>query len=108
MSGELSGTLRERAIIETRNDVRDQYAGAKGKYAYAGQAWVSVTPLVPASLEQAQSLSAMQRWQVIMRKREGIDQRVRLTWRGKYLSVRQVLSDPREPAHLILTCEEIR
>jgi hypothetical protein len=53
-------------------------------------------------------LSAMPRWQVTMRKREGIDPRVRLTWRGKYLAVRQVVSDPREPAYLIATCEEVR
>lgn len=108
MSGELTGTLRERVIIETRLDNRDAIGGARGKYAYAGEAWVSLMPLVPAELTQADSLSAMPRWQVTMRKREGIDPRVRLTWRGRYLAVRQVISDPREPAHMVLTCQEIR
>jgi head-tail adaptor len=108
MSGELAGALRERIIIETRAGNRDSIAGATGKYIYAGEAWASLMPLVPASLTQADVLSAMPRWQVTMRKREGIDPRVRLTWRGKYLAVRQVISDPREPAYLIATCEEVR
>jgi head-tail adaptor len=108
MSGEFAGTLRARVVIETRLDNRDAAAGARGKYAYAGEAWVAMMPMVPANLTQADSLSAMPRWQVTMRKREGIDPRVRLTWRGKYLAVRQVVSDPREPSQMVLTCQEIR
>ncbi len=108
MTGELAGALRERVIIETRLDNRDSLAGARGKYAYSGEAWVSMMPLVPGNLTLADAQSAMPRWQVTMRKREGIDPRVRLTWRGRYLAVRSVISDPREPAYLIATCEEIR
>ncbi len=107
MSG-FVGTLRERVVIETRASQRDNLASATGKYIYAGEAWAALMPLVPADLTQAASLSAMPRWQVIMRKREGIDPRVRLTWRGRYLAVRSVVSDPREPSQMVLTCEEIR
>lgn len=103
-----AGTLRERVVIETRNLERDNIASAAGKYRYAGEAWAALMPLVPADLTQGMSLSAMPRWQVIMRKREGIDPRVRLTWRGRYLAVRAVVSDPREPSQMVLTCEEIR
>lgn len=108
MSGEFAGSLRERVLIETRLDNRDTLGGANGKYAYSGEAWAALMPMVPANLSQADSLRAMPGWQVIMRKREGIDPRVRLTWRGKYLAVRQVVSDPREPSHMVLTCEEVR
>jgi head-tail adaptor len=108
MSSEFAGSLRERVLIETRLDNRDALGGANGKYAYSGEAWAALMPLVPADLRQADSLSALPRWQVTMRKREGIDPRVRLTWRGKYLAVRQVVSDPREPSQMVLTCEEIR
>jgi head-tail adaptor len=107
MSG-FAGTLRERVILETRRAGRDGLAGAIGKYDYAGEAWAALIPLVPADLTEAMSISAMPRWQVILRKREGIDPRVRLTWRGKYLAVRSVVSDPREPSQLVLTCEEVR
>jgi head-tail adaptor len=45
---------------------------------------------------------------VIMRKREGVGLSTRLAWRGKYLAVRAVLSDPVTPAQMRLTCEEVR
>jgi hypothetical protein len=48
------------------------------------------------------------RWQVTMRKREGIDLKTRLVWRGRFLGVRSVVSDPRDPARMVLTCQEKR
>ncbi len=108
MSGELAGALRERVTIEQRQGTRDAIAGATGRYSYDGAAWVGLTPLIPADLASAMSLSAMPRWSVVMRKREGIGPGTRLIWRQKMLAVRGVVSDPREPAQMVLTCEEVR
>lgn len=108
MSGEFLGTLRERVTIERRLGNRDALGGATGRYAYEGAAWVSVAPMMPADLTDADVLSAMPRWQVTMRKREGIDLRSRLVWRGRFLGVRNIISDPRDPARMVLTCEEAR
>lgn len=108
MSAEFAGSLRERVVIEERLGNRDALAGATGSYAYRGQAWAALMPIVPANLSQADARSAMPRWQVTMRKREGIDPKIRLTWRGRYLAVRSIVSDPREPAQMVITCEEIR
>jgi head-tail adaptor len=108
MMGELAGSLRERIILETRVGNRDAIAGATGKYAYAGEAWASVSPLAPGEAEQGGAYSSMPRWRVTMRKREGVDPRVRLTWRHKYLAVRSVTSDPAEPSYMTLTCDEVR
>lgn len=108
MSGELAGTLRERVVIETRLGNRDAAGGATGNYAYAGEAWASLNPIVPATLAEASALSALPRWQITMRKREGIGMKTRFTWRRKYLAVRGIISDPREPAYMVLTCEEVR
>jgi head-tail adaptor len=105
---ELSGALRERVTIERRLGNRDALGGASGRYAYDGAAWVAVSPLIPADLTVADSLSTLPRWQVTMRKREGIDLKTRLVWRGRFLGVRGVLSDPRDPARMVLTCEEKR
>ena len=105
---ELSGKLRERVTIERRLGNRDALGGAVGAYAYEGPAWVAVSPLIPADLTAADSLSALLRWQVTMRKREGIDLKTRLVWRGRFLGVRGVVSDPRDPARMVLTCEEKR
>lgn len=105
---EFAGTLKERVTIEQRLGSRDALGGAAGAYAYDGQAWAAVTPLLPADLAAADSLSALPRWQVTMRKREGIELRTRLVWRGRFLGVRGVVSDPRDPARMVLTCEEKR
>lgn len=105
---ELSGTLRERVTIERRLGNRDAMGGAIGAYAYDGAAWAAVSPLIPADLTEADSLSALPRWQVTMRKREGVDLKTRLVWRGRFLSVRSVISDPRDPARMVLTCQENR
>lgn len=108
MSGEFSGSLRERVAIEQRRTERDVLAGAKRGYTYDGAAWVAVAPLMPAGLSVAEALSALPRWQVTMRKREGIGPETRLVWRGRFLAVRTVTSDPRAPEKMVLTCEEKR
>jgi head-tail adaptor len=105
---EFTGALRERVILERRLGNRDALGGAVGAYAYDGAAWAAIMPLVPADLTLADSLSATPRWQVTMRKREGVDLRTRLVWRGKYLGVRGLISDPRNPAQMVLTCVEVR
>ena len=105
---ELSGSLRERVTIERRLGNRDTLGGAVGAYAYDGAAWAAVSPLIPADLTVADSLSALPRWQVTLRKREGIDLKTRLVWRGRFLGVRSVISDPRDPARMVLTCQEKR
>ena len=108
MSGEFAGTLRERVVIESRIHGRDSHAGAVGGFAYDGQVWAAVSPLMPADMTRADALSAMPRWRVTLRKREGLGPGTRLTWRGKYLAVRAALSDPQTPAQMQLTCEEVR
>jgi head-tail adaptor len=105
---ELSGTLRERVTLEQRLGNRDAAGGAVGAYAYTGAAWAAISPLIPADLTRADALSALPRWQVTMRKREGIDFKTRLVWRGRFLGVRGIVSDPRDPARMVLTCEERR
>lgn len=108
MSAELAGTLRERVAIETRVGTRDGLAGATGKYAYAGEAWASLMPAAPGAVDSGDALSSLPRWKVTMRKREGVGLQTRLIWRRKYLGVRAVKTDPREPALMVLTCEELR
>lgn len=105
---EFSGTLRERVTLERRLGNRDALGGAVGAYAYDGAAWAAVSPLIPADLTVADSLSALPRWQVTMRKREGVDLKTRVVWRGRFLGVRSVVSDPRDPARMVLTCQEKR
>lgn len=104
---EFAGTLRERVRLETRLDGRDAFGGAARNYSYDGEAWAAISPLIPGDLTVADALSARPRWRVTLRKREGLGMRTRLTWRGRFLAVRGLVADPREPAQLVLTCEEV-
>lgn len=108
MTGEFAGALRERVTIEQPNTARDALGGRSGGYLYDGAAWAGVAPLLPADLSVADALSALPRWSVTLRKREGIAPGTRIVWRGRYLRVRGVVSDPRDPARMVLTCEEAR
>lgn len=108
MIGEFAGTLKERVAIEQRRTERDVLAGAKRGFRYDGAAWAAMVPLAPGSLTDADALSALPRWQVTMRKREAIGPETRLVWRGRFLAVLSVLTDPREPARMTLICEEMR
>ena len=105
---EFSGSLRERVLIETRLESRDSRGGSTGRYVYEGVAWAALLPLVPSDLVRADALSALPRWQVTMRKREGVGMNTRLTWRGRHLAIRALVTDPREPSRMVLTCEELR
>lgn len=105
---EFAGHLRERIAFERRSDERDILAGVRGKWRYDGAAWAAVTPLGAGEPIEADSLSALPRWRVTLRKRDGIDPASRIVWRGRYLRVRSVESDPREPAQMILTTQEQR
>jgi head-tail adaptor len=105
---EFSGALRERATLERRAPDRSASGGRTGRWLYDGAAWIGVMPMMPGEMTVGASRSALPRWQVTMRKREGVDIHSRLVWRGKFLQVRSVISDPKQPAHMILTTEEIR
>jgi head-tail adaptor len=105
---EFAGALRERIAFERRSDARDLLAGARSKWRYDGAAWAAVTPLGSGDVVEADALSALPRWRVIVRKRDSVDPSSRIVWRGRYLRVRSVESDPREPAQMILTTQEQR
>lgn len=108
MSGEFSGALRDRVTIEQPNAARDPLGGRTGGYHYDGAAWAAVAPLLPTGLAVGHALSALPRWTVTLRKREGILPGTRIVWRGRFLHVRSVISDPARPAQMVLTCEEAR
>ena len=105
---EFAGALRERIAFERRSDERDLLAGALGKWRYDGAAWAAVAPLGFGEAVAGDALSSLPRWRITLRKREGIDLSSRIVWRGRYLRIRSVESDPREPAQMILTVQEQR
>jgi head-tail adaptor len=57
---------------------------------------------------EGQALSAMPRFRVTVRWREGVAIAQRISWNGRKLMVRQLLDDPRERDRIAMRCEEVR
>lgn len=68
----------------------------------------SILPEGSGAESEAMALSAMPRFRVTIRKRDGIAIDQRINWRGKLMMVRQMLDDPRARDRIIMRCEEIR
>ena len=100
---EFAGTLRERIVIERPISVRN----AMGLQEPGGAEVCRCLASVGAESE-GQALSAMPRFRVTMRWREGIAIDQRVSWKGRKLMVRQLLDDPRSKDRVAMRCEEVR
>ena len=108
MSGEFSGLLRERVIIERPVDERSPQGTRVAGWVEAGRCLAAVTAEGAGSESEAMALSAMPRFRVMLRPLPHLAIDHRLLWRGRVLAIRQVIDDPRLPDRQILRCEEVR
>lgn len=108
MSGEFAGTLRERVTIERPVALRNEMGLQVPGWEKVCSCLASVTLDSVGPESEAQALSAMPRFRVAIRARDGIalDQRVR--WAGRVLMVRQLLDDPTLKDRIVMRCEEVR
>jgi SPP1 family predicted phage head-tail adaptor len=105
---EFAGTLSERIVIERPLEVRDAMGRQGSGWEEVSRCFAAVA-LEGAGLEsEAQALSAMARYRVTIRRRDGIAVGQRVGWSGRTMLVRQVLDDPRAKDRITLRCEEIR
>ena len=105
---EFAGTLRERVVIERPVSSRNAMGLQEPGWETVCRCLASVMLDTVGAESEGQALSAMPRYRVTIRQREGIglDQRVR--WNGRSLAVRQLLDDPRTKDRIIMRCEEVR
>lgn len=105
---EFAGTLRERIVIERPVGTRNAMGLQQPEWTELFRCLASVVPEGAGAEAQAMSLSAMPRFRIAVRKRDGIaiDQRVR--WRGRLLMIRQLIEDPRAKDRMLMRCEEVR
>lgn len=105
---EFAGSLRERIRIERPVELRTgsglQHAG-----------WEPVATCLAAIAAdgagpeaEAMSLSAMPRFRVTIRWRDGVAVGQRVKWKSREMLVRQRIDDPRQPDRILLRCEEVR
>jgi head-tail adaptor len=105
---EFAGTLRERILIERPATSRTVMGLQEAGWEQVCKALASVEPDGAGAEAEAQALSAMPRFRVTIRPRDGVAVGQRVSWRGTQMLVRQMLSNPLEPDRLMLRCEQVR
>lgn len=108
MSGEFAGTLRERVAIDRPVAVRNAMGLQEPGWEPVCRCLASVTLESVGPESEAQALSAMPRYRVTIRKRDGIALDHRISWNARKLMVRQLIEDPGAKDRLTMRCEEVR
>jgi head-tail adaptor len=108
MSGEFAGTLRERVLIERAISSRNAMGLQEPGWDRVCRCLASVVLETIGAESEAQALSAMPRFRVTIRQREGLGLDQRITWNGRRLMVRQLIDDPRARDRITMRCEEVR
>lgn len=108
MSGEFAGTLRERVLIERPISLRNAMGLQQPGWETVCQCRASVALESVGAESEAQALSAMPKFKVTIRAREGFSLDQRVSWNGRKLMIRQLLDDPRAKDRITLRCEEVR
>jgi len=108
MTGEFAGSLRERVTIERPVAVRNAMGLQESGWEEVCRSLASVVLESVGPESEAQALSAMPRYRVTIRRRDGIAIDQRVSWKERKLMVRQLLDDPREKDRLTMRCEEVR
>ncbi|MBA3729975.1 MAG: head-tail adaptor protein [Sphingomonas sp.] len=105
---EFAGLLRERVIIEALTGERNVLGAELPDYRIVARCLAMVAPEGVGAEAEGQALSAMARFRVTVRVREGIAVGQRVRWRERLLIIRQRIDDPALPDRITLRCEEIR
>ena len=108
MTAEFAGTLRERVTIERPVALRNAMGLQEPGWEEVCRCRASVVLESVGPESEAQALSAMPRYRVTIRAREGIALDQRVSWNGRKLMVRQMLEDPRAKDRIVMRCEELR
>ena len=105
---EFAGTLKERIVIERPGPSRTASGLPQPGWEPVARCLAAIVAEGAGSEAEAQALSAMPRYQVTIRQREGIAVGQRVSWGRRALFVRQRIDDPKLPDRILLRCEEMR
>ena len=108
MSGEFAGTLKERILIERPTTERTAMGLHTSGWETVARCLAAIEPEGVGPEAEAQALSAMPRFRVSIRWREGVAIDQRITWGSRLLMIRQLLDDPRRKERIAMRCEEVR
>lgn len=105
---EFAGLLRETIVLLRREDVRSPEGLLTGEWHAYATCPAAVAPDGSGPEAEGMSLSAMPRYRITIRFRSNVSVDHQVRWKGRLLSVRQSIEDPRTPDRLVLRCEELR
>ena len=108
MSGDFAGSLRERILIERRSIERTPGGLQEPGWERVVSCLAAIVPEGAGPEAEGMALSAMPRFRVTIRKRDGVMVGQRVVWRGRAMLVKQKIDDPRLPDRILLRCEEVR
>lgn len=108
MSGEFAGTLKERILIERASTERTAMGLQTAGWETVARCLAAIEAEGVGAEAEAQALSAMPRYRVSIRPRDGVGIDQRISWGKRVLMVRQLVDDPRRKDRLIMRCEEVR
>jgi head-tail adaptor len=105
---EFAGTLNERVRIEAPVAERTPMGVQAAGWEEVARCLAMIVAEGSGAESEGQALSAMARFRVTIRARDGIAVGQRVAWRGRRLLIRQRVDDPRLADRIVLRCEEMR
>ena len=105
---EFAGTLKERVVIERPAVLRTELGMQAAGWEMVAICLAAIVAQGAGAEAEAQALSAMSRFRVTIRARDGIAVGQQVRWRTRVLAVRQRIDDPTTPDRIVLRCEEVR
>lgn len=105
---EFAGTLRERILIEQPVSVRNDMGLQEPGWEQVCSCLASIVLADVGQQNEGQALSAMPRYRVTIRARDGLALDQRISWDGRKLMIQQLLDDPRAKDRIAMLCEEVR
>lgn len=105
---EFAGTLRERIIIERPGEERNAMALLAASWEEVARCLAAIIPDGVGAEREAMALSALPRFRVSIRPRDGIAIDQRILWGKRVLMIRQMSGDPRRGDRIVMRCEEVR
>lgn len=105
---EFAGTLKERIRIERAVDLRTDSGLQQAGWELVADCRAAIVTEGSGLEAEAMALSAMPRFRVTIRRREGIAVGQRVIWSERTMLVKQRIDDPATPDRILLRCEETR
>lgn len=105
---EFAGALSERITIERPVTERTAAGLQEAGWETVASCFAAIAPEGAGPEAEAMALSAMPRFRVTIRTRDGIAIDQRVQWGGRRMTIRQLLYDPQAKDRLTMRCEEVR